>query len=360
VTLIEEPRPIDPPRGTERTLTLLALRVAEVPHLLGDLLAHRPRFRAFEGRLDARVVVTGVGCSEGPARLLAGLLALLGIRSRFAPLSSFVGAGAGAGAGAAPPAGDTLVVFSQGLSPNATLALDAAGRYARALLLTSLTAADPRLAPHVAAGVEVVTLPPREEEGLLLRVQGPAVASLAACLVAEQIAGEAGLLLPQTDASLVAAIDAARGRVRAPDSWPEGPLGLVTAGEHGTLCRGLTSALVEGLLVPEPPIWDLLSVAHGPFQQFYDTPITLLALTGPGTPPGLLDRLAAMLVPGRHTLLRLEATLPGHLGLLEHQAQLAALLIEGLRRRPRDLVRWPGQGCDGPLYSLGGHTPTGD
>lgn len=330
-------------RGAEETRALLAARVAGTPALLDLLLGQPPRFAGLEGAAGARVVTTGVGCSEGPARLLAGLLAGLGVRSRFVPLSCFVDGA---------PAGDRLVVFSQGLSPNATLALGAAGRYARALLLTSLPSTDRRLSAHAEAGLEVVTLPPPAEDGLLLRVQGPAVASLAAWLAAGQIADELGLPWLRPAGGLGAAIDAARGRVQAPDSWPEGPLALVTAGEHGALCRGLTSPLVEGLLVPEPPVWDLLSVAHGPFQQFYDGPMTLLALSGPETPPGLLDRLATMLVPGRHALLRLAATLPGPLGLLEHQAQLAALLIEGLRRRPRDLARWPGQGCDAPLYGI--------
>ncbi len=370
----EEKRETDRTQGAELTRQILAARAAEVPRLLGDLLAQRPHFRGFEGAAGARVVTTGVGCSEGPARLLATLLGGLGIRARFTPLSSFVGreqaasepggaarerCGAGLLASARgdavlhAPAGDLLVVFSQGLSPNATLALGAAGHYARSLLLTSLAETDSRLSAYVAAGLEVVTLPPREEEGLLLRVQGPAVASLAACLVAEQLAADESEW-PRADASLVAAVGAARSRVTAPDSWPEGPFALLTSGDHGALYRGLTSTLVEGLLVPEPPLWDLLSVAHGPFQQFYDHPITLLALTSPETPSWLLDRLSEILVPGRHTLLRLDATLPNHLALLEHQAQLAALLLEGLRRRPRDLARWPGQGCDGPLYGLRG------
>jgi creatinine amidohydrolase len=97
----------------------------------------------------------------------------------------------------------------------------------------------------------------------------------------------------------------------------------------------------------------VLQVAHGPFQQLHDHPFTLIALENADTQTALIDRLESMLVPDRHRLLRLRSSLPAPLALLDHDVQLSALMIEALQLRPRDLMRWPGQGCDGPLYELG-------
>ena len=69
-----------------------------------------------------RYLVTGIGVSEGPARCLVSLLARGGRCAVFLPLSAFA-------EGPPPGAWDTLVLFSQGLSPNAQIALSFARRH---------------------------------------------------------------------------------------------------------------------------------------------------------------------------------------------------------------------------------------
>ena len=82
------------------------LAAAEAPFLL-------PR-----GLRDARRVhVTGVGSSAGHARFLVERLQHAGTAAAFTPLSRFAAGSPGT------PDEDALVVFSQGLSPNARLAL---------------------------------------------------------------------------------------------------------------------------------------------------------------------------------------------------------------------------------------------
>ena len=112
--------------------------------------------------------------------------------------------------------------------------------------------------------------------------------------------------------------------------------------------------VLEGMLRPLPPMWDVLELAHGPFQQAVKTPATFLALTRHGAPDEgpLLDRFEAMLDPGRHTLLRLPASLPAPLAVLEHEMQLNALLLRDLEARAVDQVGWPGRGGDAPLYLM--------
>ena len=80
-----------------------------------------------------RILTTGLGSSEAHARYLASLLCSeLGLAARFVPTAAL----------ARPPhatvSEDLLVVFSQGLSPNARVALEHAPAYAHCLLVTAL------------------------------------------------------------------------------------------------------------------------------------------------------------------------------------------------------------------------------
>src|SRR5690606_25355371 len=106
-----------------------------------------------------------------------------GCAATFVPISAFATSSA--------PRGAELVVFSQGLSPNARLALPrrepvasdgAAPSFDRILLFTSVAPGSPKAAARgldeaIDAGLEPVVLPPEEEEGNLPRVIGPVVAA---------------------------------------------------------------------------------------------------------------------------------------------------------------------------------------
>lgn len=334
------------------SLALLRQRCAEVPDALARQLdgpVAQPHWT------PSRVVVTGAGLAEGPARLLAGLLAQqLGVAARFVPLSAFVAQQA--------PAADQLIICSQRLSPNARLAMARITDYADALLLTSqpdeASDAEERraLIGWRMAGGQVVALPLEAERGMLLRVVGPAVSSLAALQLVAQWAEQAGLAL---DWPLSALPDAARegyaagqraAALIAPQALLYGPLALIAAGEHGELCHGLRWKLLEGLWREVPPVFDVLQFAHGPLQSMYHREATLLALTQPGDAP-LMARLAQTLPP-HHKLIELPSALPSPLSLFAHSAALDALLCHALSQTPRDLSRWPGQGQDGALYGL--------
>jgi creatinine amidohydrolase len=304
-----------------------------IPALVSALRA--PRVEPLPGPWP--LVTTGIGGSEGPARLLASLLQERGVAARFAPLSSFL---------EGPPAGRSLVLFSQGLSPNARLALAHHERYERALLATGLDSTHPTLATLVSRGLAVLPLPAEDEGGLLVRLVGPALASLAAMRLA-------GAVLPSTE-RIVAALEAAAGRARSLGVLPPGPLALVSSGAPTERCEGLRWRLLEGLLRPAVSLWDVLSVAHGPFQGFHGDEQTLVLLETPGQ-GALGDRLEAMLRPGRHRLLRLASTLEEPWCLLEHLVQVDALMLATLEETPHPLSPWPGQGEDGPLYEVGRH-----
>lgn len=339
----------------EGCLAVLERRLAALPRHLGEALA------AVEEELPAapgRVWVTGGGMSEGPARLLAALLTELGHCAEVVPLSEFA-------APALERPGDTLVLFSQGLAPNARFPLVHLGAFRHRVIVTSVRpdpeapAGDARrlLAEAARQGARVVVLPPEDESGMLLRVVGPAIAGLAAALLCQGLARAAGRGDWREVLAGVAGIyeEALAGR---PEPLLVGgeaaPIALVASGRYANACYGLRWKLLEGLLVADPPIWDALQVAHGPLPSFYERRQVIVALerAGAAHEGPLLDRLGEALVPERHRLVRLPSGLPGALAWFEHDARLDALLVATLRARPVDLCDWPGRGRDGVLYGI--------
>jgi len=294
----------------------LRARAAAVPGCLAELA------RIEVPRLDGPVVTTGVGQSTGPAEILADALRGRGIRADSRRLSRFLVPGSSEDA--------TLVVFSQGLSPNATLALARAAAFRRTLLVTSAKA--PAL-----PGVEVVEVPCPSESESLLRVAGPLVAATAALRLA-------GALAPPDLPVRVERALAAGGPALGSASLVLSPSCLPTARAVGWLLLEATGRWALAT--------DALELAHGPLQSIYEREASLLCLRSSADPPGIWDRVAAVLVPERHTLVSLDATLDPPWASVEHLARAIGLLLADLEREPRDLSHWPAQGLDGPLYGM--------
>jgi creatinine amidohydrolase len=340
----------------------LRRRIDRIPEALA---AFDPRDAAlFDAALPPDgVVATGAGCSLEHARLLASLLSdELGVRARALPPSAFLGAPEPGARRAA------LVVFSQGLSPNGRAALAHASAYASAVLVTSRDPAggDADRAAAVAAferaGGRILRLPVDRESGLLLRVVGPMLGSAAAVELARSAAHAAGAAAdwptPSGDALAAAVAEAAaRGRaLRAeiPGDPLRGTLAFIASSRPARTAGPLARKLLEGLLVPLPPVWDPLDFAHGGFQQLFAAPATLLALLSPDSvhDEALAARAESMLDPARHRVLRLSARLAGPHGGLEHEAVLNELLAAAIEARGIDPADWPGRDRDRALYAL--------
>ncbi len=348
----------------------LAARARALPVMLRaacDVPAPPPRVGL---RAVRRVVTTGVGGSASPARLLAFLLSEhLGCDARFRPIGAFLAA--------APPEScdDLLVIVSQGLTPNARLALADCAAWRHVTVLTATRADEARAAGRAdaaafvehldAIGVEVRTFAAGAEEyGTLVRVTGPVAATVAVLAYAEALAADAGRAdaWPRMDGATVAAAVAAAAeraeplRALAASGRLAGSLALVASGAYAGLVDHLALQLLEGLLVPLPPVFDLLALAHGPFQQAWMRSATFLALVRPDAAreDELLARFARMLDPDRHRIQQIEATLPVPLCLFEHAALVNELVLAGIAAQGIDQARWPGQGRDRPLYAVGG------
>ena len=289
------------------------------------------------------VVTTGIGASEGPARMLAALLVESGVAARFCPLSSF--------ARGAAPRGELLVLFSQGLSPNARLVLTDAEHFTQRWLVTAIdprrsdAAARAKIAPFLAQGFSAVTTPPSAESGTLVRIIGPTIATLMALRLAALLLG---------DERLANCAREAPSAYRCPkDSapLPDGPLAIVTIHTALEAAQQHRWKLLEALLRCDPPIYDALQFAHGPLQATHERELTFLVLErGQGSP--LRERFEHIVVPGRHRLLHLPTEHDDALSYFEHAAALDALIAATLRASPRDLFNWPAKNADGPLYGF--------
>ncbi len=328
---------------------LFADRVRQLPEVVARFLEGDHEPSPIGGR--GLVVATGVGSSEAPARRCAALLRRCGLPATFTPISAFATSSA--------PSGAELVVFSQGLSPNAGLALAAASAFDRVVLFSSVTPGTERaricgLDVSLRAGVELVVLPPAQEEGILPRVLGPVIASLAVHL-AVMTASRGVLADPRKEGVAEALVRAAAAVPTLDLPTSARPAAIVACADQLEMTFGSANAWLEGLREPPPFSWDVLGLAHGPLQMAADRPLLAFALeraavAGEGH---LFDRLERAL-PSPHHVMRLRAELPPGLAWIEHEAAMLTVVARELAARPRDLGWGPGRE-DQPLYELGAH-----
>jgi len=258
----------------------LEARVRRVPAMLRQVLDIAPP----EGlrHLGAgSVVLTGIGTSEAVTRSLEPWFRHeLRIRVTQLPLSAFIDDDV-------RTQGQTLVLLSQELSPNATLALTRVREFDQVLLVTSLPASDPKLEAFCAAGGLVWTLPPREERNLLVRVEGPMAAAFALARLGLESVGRE---VPAGLRALPEAVEQATAKGFAVAlEWPLElkRVPLVATGWYAHCLELLAWTWMEAWWTEAPPAFDVLQLAHGPWQQRFHESGPWLGFTRPDDPPGL-------------------------------------------------------------------------
>jgi creatinine amidohydrolase len=312
-----------------------------------------------------RVVATGIGSSEAQARYFAWLLnTFTDIPACFVPLAALV---APVGPGGA---GQTLAVFSQGLSSNARFALDQAAAFSHTLVFTSATEAGQRaagkqdradlLARLVKAGAEVVPFPVEDEYAILIRIVGPACGFVAAHRFVETLPGSRlPRLAPQADALLRFAdssIGAALGADLASraDGWRSGGVILLPA-PVGEFAQNVACKFVEGLFWDAPVLVEPLQLAHGPFQQLAAAPKPVWIFQGPtAADADLAARAVTMLRSIGIEPLVIPFPAAPALAPIALELLLDPVFADQVRRLDVDQVDWPGKGLDGPVYHLAG------
>jgi len=348
-------------------LALLASRIDAIPRFLREL------GDGFGGRgpghpLPGRIVATGIGSSEAHARFLVWLLnRCTAVPAEFAPLGSFAQS-----AGWDAPE-RTLVVFSQGLSSNARMALAPRHGFAHRVLFTASPPAGLRasgkadraavLEKLVDDGTEVVRFPLEDEYTILIRVIGPALGFLAARLWAStlpgfSLRGSAAETGARAERAFLEGLEA--GRVLAEripaDGFPEGFV-LPVSPFLAEFAQNLSCKSVEGAFQPAPAVMDLLQFAHGPFQQLVSRPRPVVVVhRADAVEEDLLGRIRSMCdaagLPCLHAAVGLRAE--PDLIAIEAEGLLSEPLLALAQRLRVNQTDWPGKGQDGPLYLYSG------
>src|SRR5664280_721794 len=340
---------------------LLPQRLAQIPAALAEMLA-RPRSPLKPATLDAAsFIITGTGSSEAHARYLATLLNWHTNRpASYLPLSGFAASNREAFQGR------TLVVFSQGVSPNAQLALNRQGEFAHTVLFSATTpevavaAGKPDRAALlrrlIDAGGELVVFPLAEEYTTLIRFVGPMAGYLACLQFTARLAGcrfpgpSAGAILPllvaEPPADLMAAMTG------APENFAGG-FNLLCAAPISEFAQNLACKFMEGVFWPCPPVSDFLQFAHGPFQQMSARPRPVVILQGDSPLEAeLVGRSMRMLAAVGLPAYVIAVNAPPLYSIFGFEAAFNRLVFALIQRLGTDQVNWPGKGRDDLLYGF--------
>ncbi len=357
------PFPSDGAEADPKGHGLLLRRVAMARELALGMLVE-PLGEPWEPSV-AGVVATGVGSSEAHARHLVGLLnAHTSVPAEFVSLGSFADPGAMTEARRAR----TLVVFSQGLAPNARVALSRAGEFAGCVVVTAATEAGQfragrperaeLLGELIRGGARVERFPVEDEYTLLVRVIGPACGFVAALRLAGSVSGSwigrveerallAGELGELADGPWPGRIRDRLGK-ELESGWEGGV--MVMPGELVGCAQNLAAKFVEGLYVAPPRMVETLELVHGTFQQLKARPAPVWVLGEDPLSIRARDLLeSAGMKPFHVPVPELAGAMPLALELLFNPA-----LVDGVQRLGLDQVNWPGKGLDGPLYGFEG------
>lgn len=350
------------PKGHE----LLARRIDQIPgELAGMIVRGLPQLRP--GTLAAeQFVVTGTGSSEAHARYFASLINLNTDRTAtYLPLSAFL-----------TPSRDlvrgrTLVVFSQGVSPNAQIALRRHREFAHTILFTSTTPVSARAAGRddradlitdvVEAGGDLVLFPLADEYSTLIRFVGPMCGYLVCQQFVSQLADcnfpppRANQILPLLDHPVPKDLEDAV--LNTPELFRNG-FNLVCAAPISDFAQNLACKFMEGLFWQCPQISDFLQFAHGPFQQANAQPRPIVVLQGElAAENELVRRSAAMTQAVGLPQFLVKVNAHSLYSIFGFESIFNHLVLRAMVRHGMDQVNWPGKGRDDALYGFCSDTP---
>jgi len=335
------------------TIALVRSRTSEVPSALAETLRSAPPSLPanFFGK---ELVATGLGSSQAAARLLvAELSERHACPASFRPMASFY-------MRVPKPEDRLLVVFTQGLSANARVALEHAGDFAGVILVSSVTEAGLNavgdwersdfLRQLKESGAVIWTHPLEGEYTILPRFIGPACALAVALRLADKLAGF-DTFAPE--ALLRGDLDL--GGCHDEGGWAEDLLAGVAFNFAGAWCEfahNLGSKAMESLLRPPPECRDLLEFSHGAFQvnELHPVPQWVF-LDDTKESADLLDRVEPLLkrAPSYRVI---RSPLSGRWAIFYFELFLNARVLHTMEQMAIDLINWPGKGADGPAYSL--------
>lgn len=340
---------------------VLARRLEQLPgELAGLLVRGLPQLRPNTLASD-RFLVTGTGSSEAHARYFCNLINLYTDRSAcYLPLSAFLSLSKDL------IQGRTLVVFSQGVSPNAQIALRRYREFAHTILFTSTTPQQAREAGKperadlitdiVEVGGDIVLFPLGEEYTTLIRFVGPLCGYLVCLQFVSQLSGcsfsppRPGQILPLLD--LQAPPELLNDVLNKPELF-RGGFNLICAAPISDFAQNIACKFMEGLFWSCPQISDFLQFAHGPFQQTTAVPRPVVILQGQLPSEAELVRRSLLMLKG--------AGLPAYVvpvnahslySIFGYESIFNHLVLKAIMHFGIDQVDWPGKGRDDMLYGF--------
>ena len=288
-----------------------------------------------------RFIVTGIGSSEAHGRYFEELVnRYTPAIARFVPLGNFF---------SEKNLGDkknTLVLFSQGLSPNAQIALIREKEFKHSIIFTSKKLGESKRRT-------VINIPIENEDGLLLRVIGPLLGYIS---IIQFININWPKSIPQVNPKvLITALsnsDKLRVNKLTLEAFKRGVV-LLTEGQLCEYGKNLAYKLQEGAFIPMPPILDYLAFSHGTFQELIVNPKLVITLRTKNKADQYLHNKAKMLFKESNALpLEISSELPAPWNVLEFEMTLNYFILKVIKKLKINQKEWPGKTKDASLYNI--------
>lgn len=339
---------------------ILQARLEECPALIKNMLDHPLKLISQKTFDSSYFIVTGTGSSEAHAKFFVYL-----INQYTQGFAEFKWLSAFSENRFKDTHNKTLVIFSQGLSPNSHLAFACSDQFRHTILFTSTTIQGLNQAGKIASakilqklldrGNEVVYFPIEAEYTVLIRLIGP-LAGYLACL--QFINDFSPGCLPTCEATKIlnclenAKLQTKDAPIQAILSEDQKGIHFLSNSPFSEFGQNLAYKFLEGLYLPLPALWDYLQFSHGPFQQWQLNKGLIIILHGNTcTEADYLERTLKML--GSSSLVWIiRSDLPICYRILQYEMVLNHLLMLALSELKVDQINWPGRGLDYPLYEV--------
>ena len=356
---------VDDPFGHE----LIKERIAQIPLFLMSMLQEKPDALSSLTISTPSFILTGIGSSEAHARYLTLLLNLYTNRQatfiRFTGLMTM---------NHTFDSDRVLILFSQGLSPNAQMILKCSReRFSHVVLFTSMDEKQiMNKCPWInTEKLEIIQFPLHNEYVTLIRVIGPICGFLAAIRFIERLTGKKLIEAQQLNkiCTIKSSSFSLLRQVLIDDSeqqFSRGPFYIMISSPLIDVCQNLGYKFVEGIYWTPPIICDYLQFAHGPFQQIQsitDRPSAILCLVDKSNAfeVELESRLRMMIdqcndAKHRTSVYTFYLSTPSSVvySIFEIEMEFNRLIYEIMCTNKCDQIHWPGKGQDQPLYSFQG------
>ena len=356
---------VDDPFGHE----LIKQRLAQIPSLLMKMLEEKPDTLSSVTMADSSFILTGIGSSEAHARYLTLLLNIYTNRQatfiRFTGLMTM---------NHTFDSERVLILFSQGLSPNAQMILKyGQERFSHVILFTSMDQKQiVNKCPWVSTKkMEIMQFPLYNEYVTLIRVIGPICGFLACILFIERLT-KRKFIEPEQLSAIFTTTSSSLSLLRqallddCDEQFSRGPFYIMISSPLNDVCQNLCYKFVEGIYWTSPIVCDYLQFAHGPFQQIQsmtDRPSAILCVVDKSNTfeVELESRLRQMITQCNDTKHRTNVytfylSSPSSIiySIFELEIEFNRLIYEIMCANKYDQIRWPGKGQDQPLYSFQG------